>query len=80
MSFLAIFFIFTGEDGLACCFPPDGGICPPGKMVVAAAASTVVAGVVQAKTAASGVALFLRDTGQLVALSRAFSFISLVFI
>ena len=66
VSFLAIFFMFTVENGSVCCFPPDGGIWASGTMVEAVAA-TVGAGEVLEKTAASGVASLLRETDRSVA-------------
>ena len=33
LSLLAIFFMFTGENGLVCCCSPDGGIWASGIMV-----------------------------------------------
>ena len=77
VSFLSIFFIFTGENGLVCCFCRYGGIWASGKMVEAArATATVGEGVALGKMASSGMSSLLRDTCFLVAPS----FISLVFI
>ena len=45
VSFLEIFFIFTGENVLVCCFCPNGGIWASGTMVEAAAAAVAESGV-----------------------------------
>ena len=44
VSYLYIFFVLTEENGLVCCFPPDGGIWVSGKMVEAAATAAVGGG------------------------------------
>ena len=77
---LAIFFMFTGENSLVCCFFPDGEIWASGTMVEAETAS-VGAGAVPAKTVASGVDSLFRETGRLVAVASylASSFILSVF-
>ena len=80
-SFLYILFMFTGENGLVCCFCPDCGIWESGIMleVRAVAAETVGAGAAIAKTAASRLTSLLRYKGLSVASLQALLFILLVF-
>ena len=71
ISFLAIFFMFTGENGLVLCFTPDDGIWASGTMLEAAVkVEEVGAGAAPEKKAAYGVASLLRETFQLVSSSR----------
>ena len=68
VSFLAILFMFTSEKWLGLLFPPDGCIWASGTMVEAAQEEVAVrARLATEKTAASGLASLLRDTGCLVA-------------
>ena len=82
VSFLSIFLIFTGQNGLMCCICPDGRIWASGTMVEAMAAAAVGAGAgsTPEKKAASGVVLLLRKQDRPVSSSRALLFILLVFI
>ena len=94
LSSLAIFFVFTVENGSVCYFPPDGEIWASGVMVEATAPPapelgagaalgevvTLGTGAAPAKTETSLVVSFLKETGRLVASSRASSIISLVFL
>ena len=81
VSFLSIFLIFTGQNGLMCCICPDGRIWASGTMVEAMVAAAVGAGAgaTPEKKAASGVILLLRKQDRPVSSSRALSFILLVF-
>ena len=44
VPFLSIFFMFTGENGLVCCFFPNVGIWAPGTMVEVAATAMAAVG------------------------------------
>ena len=74
MSFLAILFMLTGENGLVCYFCPDSGIWASGKTVealpAALAVAAVGAGLAPEKTTASRVDSLLIETGCLVESSR----------
>ena len=72
--------MFAEENGLVCCFFPDGVIWALGTMVEAAAAATVAvgSGAAPEKMAVSGLASLLRLKGRSVSSLRASSFISLV--
>ena len=74
---LEILFIFTRKNSSVCYFCSNGAIWASGTMAEAAAvaAPELGAGVALGKTAASGVASFLRETGRLVASLRTSKFI-----